>query len=618
MQNSDGRSGGAALSDAKRALLAKRLRGDAAGTARPRDVITRRELAGPPPLSFAQERMWVLDQLEPGEHRLQHRGGVVHGGAAGRGRAGADPPRDPAAARGAAHLLSRRGRRAGAGVSRPVLVPGGDGGGPGDDGGRARRLPAPPHPRGGDAPLRPGDRAALPRAPVPPVPRAARLPDHQAPHRHRRVEHGRAHPRAGGHLQGLRPRRAVAAPRAAHPVPRLRGVAARVPDGRDAAAPGGLLEGAPGRRPQPGAAHRPAAPARGEPPRRLPPLPGPRGGHRRAERPQPARGRHPQHDHHRRLGDPPGPVLGAGRLRHGDADRQPQPRGDGGADRLLRQHRGAADGPVGRSHLPRAAAAGARHPAGRRRAPGPPVRPGGGGAAAPARPEPAPRLPGDVLFARVRRAERAHAEPRPGRRELRPVRPGERRRPAGHRRGQVRPGAGDAGAGRGPHLGPGVRHRPVRRGHRPGDRGPPGGPPRLRRRRPGRLRVGPAHGARRGAGRAGCPRRRPPGPPRGGDGAGAVPGPGRAHPRRHRGPLGGRFPHLRRAGRAGGAAGGAPPRARRRPRRPGGRRAGALAGAARRHARGVEGRRASTSRSTRRIPASASPSCSPTPRRRSW
>ncbi len=46
---------------------------------------------------------------------------------------------------------------------------------------------------------------------------------------------------------------------------------------------------------------------------------------------------------------------GAGRLPGGHADRQPQPAGDGGADRLLRQHPGAAGEPGGRAHLRRAA-----------------------------------------------------------------------------------------------------------------------------------------------------------------------------------------------------------------------------------------------------------------------
>ena len=62
----------------------------------------------------------------------------------------------------------------------------------------------------------------------------------------------------------------------------------------------------------------------------------------------------------------------------------------GGADRLLRQHAGAADGPVRRSRLPRAAAPGARGHAGRLRAPGPALRAAGGRAAAGAQPEPPP------------------------------------------------------------------------------------------------------------------------------------------------------------------------------------------------------------------------------------
>ncbi|HEX2189102.1 MAG TPA: condensation domain-containing protein, partial [Longimicrobiaceae bacterium] len=65
MSSPDPSSGRAALTSAKKALLEKRLRGQAAGAARA-DVVTPRGRPDFLPLSFSQQRLWFLEQLQPG------------------------------------------------------------------------------------------------------------------------------------------------------------------------------------------------------------------------------------------------------------------------------------------------------------------------------------------------------------------------------------------------------------------------------------------------------------------------------------------------------------------------------------------------------------------------
>lgn len=55
------------LSKAKQALLEKRLRGEFSGTSELR-IVPRRQEGFSIPLSFAQERLWLLDQVMPGTH----------------------------------------------------------------------------------------------------------------------------------------------------------------------------------------------------------------------------------------------------------------------------------------------------------------------------------------------------------------------------------------------------------------------------------------------------------------------------------------------------------------------------------------------------------------------
>ena len=98
---------------------------------------------------------------------------------------------------------------------------------------------------------------------------------------------------------------------------------------------------------------------------------------------RPARGGDAVHDPAGRLPGAAGALHRAGRRRGRHADRRPQPAGDRGADRLLRQHPGAARRLSRRPGRSASCCGGcARRRSGRLRAPGPAVRAAGGGAAA--------------------------------------------------------------------------------------------------------------------------------------------------------------------------------------------------------------------------------------------
>ena len=398
----------------------------------------RRSLSGPArrprlPLSFAQERLWFLDQLEPGDAAynmpVARRACAAASDAAALAAA---PGRDRAPPRGAAHHLRERGRRAG-----------------------------------------PGDRS-LPRLPLPVVDLAA-LPEPRARRRRagapRRLR-GRSIWRAGrccgpsccgwarrstccsltihhivsdGWSMGVLRARAGGALRAPSrrrpsPLPELPVQYADFAAWQREWLAGEVLERAArlvaraaGRRAgRAGAARGPAAAGRAQPPRRpaqrlaLPPSLSD-GSAALAPRP----GRDAVHGAARRL---PGPPRTADRarsdLRRRHARRQPQPGRDRGADRLLRQHPGAARRP--RRAIPTSREllrAGARGGARRLRPPGPAVRAAGRGAAAGARPERTPAVPGDASRSQnaaargVGAAGPATLEPLVGRRRHGQVRP---------------------------------------------------------------------------------------------------------------------------------------------------------------------------------------------------
>ena len=177
----------------------------------------RREL---PAVSFAQQRLWLVDQMESVEPLLQRPGGVRLAGALHVERLAPRARRGGAAAAGAAHRLRRR-RRPAAPAGRA-----GAAAGAADD---RSGSPARPPPRGGGPPAgdRRGARGVRPRprpaaAQPPPASGAVRACDElrDAPHHLRLVVGRSVAARAGGGLPGGAPGSPVTPARARPRPPR--------------------------------------------------------------------------------------------------------------------------------------------------------------------------------------------------------------------------------------------------------------------------------------------------------------------------------------------------------------------------------------------------------------
>ncbi len=351
-------------------------RAEGLGVAGP--AITRVPRGGDLQLSFAQERLWFLNQLAPGDASY-----VVPLALRIEGRLDAGALARALTALSRRHEVLRTTFRAEGG--RPaariheageVALPVQDLAGDEAPEAAARREAA----RDAAEPFDLARGPAPPREAPPARRRRSRPPPLPAPHRRRRVGRRRPAPRAGRPLRIPRRRRAPVAAGPPHPVRRPRRLAAAPPRGRDARSAARVLEGAPRRRPaRAGSASRSPAPAGALPPRRPRRVHRPRRHARRARGRRPRRGGDALHDLARGLRRPAPPHHWAARSRRRSARRGPRPRGDRGPRRLLHEHARPPRRDRRRAPLHGLPEAGPRDLPRRLRAPGHPLRAAGAG-----------------------------------------------------------------------------------------------------------------------------------------------------------------------------------------------------------------------------------------------
>ncbi len=372
------------------------------------------------PLSFAQRRLWFLNQLEPGGS-VYNVPAVLDLQGSVRGERLAqvftEVARRQESLRTTFPDIESQPRQE---VRDPF--PAGAGGSDRFGAEAAGGGSSPPGQPGGPASLRSGCRTAGPIRLDPAGEATPRSGYHDAPHRLRRLVPGNPPTRSGGSGAGVSTGPTFTAGGAVAPVRGLRGLAAAVARRGRPQPRAGLLDSTLGRCPGgSGAPHGPVPPCDGDLPRPHPERRAGAGDGPNRGGVGPARRGDPLHGSPGGLPSSAGALDRSGGRGRGIAHRRPVAPGARGPDRILRQHPGAAYRPGGSAELPRTPIPCSGDGPRGLCAPKPSLRALGRRAGSTARSIPFSTVPGDVCT-----AERSSGERGSARSDLFPLRRGRR------------------------------------------------------------------------------------------------------------------------------------------------------------------------------------------------